>query len=55
MVHEDDPEMPRAGAGMTFTRLVECFIYGCLMPLVVSALSSLTPDFESQQTTNVHY
>ncbi|PIL28302.1 hypothetical protein GSI_09591 [Ganoderma sinense ZZ0214-1] len=34
MIHEEDPQMPRAGAGKMFTRLVEIFIYGCLTPLV---------------------
>ncbi|KAM5536546.1 hypothetical protein V8D89_009823 [Ganoderma adspersum] len=34
MVHEEDPKMSRNRAGMAFTRVVECFIYGCLTPLV---------------------
>ncbi|KAM5536551.1 hypothetical protein V8D89_009828 [Ganoderma adspersum] len=34
MVHQADPGMSRAGAGRMFTRVVECFIYGCLTPLV---------------------
>ena len=38
-VYEADPEPSHSSAGRIFTIVAECFVYGCLTPLVVSTPS----------------